>query len=169
MCPQPTATTRLKQVGKVREARASPRVPTPPDPPAQVPTGEMMLLHHTNLLTGAPWSPPLLHVPLHPPRGLVALGTLPDLPRWTLVQHVLYSQSHPETAPNPASLILSGECVCLGDHADRGCDRCCSTIRNEPLSLKKCAGHAQILLLVLLCQRLSGSQFTHKHTHNIYK
>lgn len=144
-------------MGKVREARASPRVPTPPDPPAQVPTGEMMLLHHTNLLTGAPWSPPLLCVPPHPPHGLVALGTLPDLLRWTLVQHVLCSQSHPETALNPASLILSGECVSLGEPADEGCDKCCSTIRNESLSLKYCAGHAQTI-----------RQPVHTQTHTIY-
>lgn len=130
LSPQPTATTRLKLVAKVREARASPRVPTPPAPPAQVHTGEMMPLHHTNLLTGAPWSPLLLHVPLHPQHGLAALGTLLDPQNSTLVQHVLYSQSHHETAQNPATLILSGECVCLCKCADKCCDNCVSMIRH---------------------------------------
>lgn len=110
---QPTAITRLRLVAKVREARASPRVPTPPAPPAQVHIGEMMALHHTNLLTGAPWRPPLLHVPLHPPHGLAARETLLAHPSLTLFQHVLYSHSQHATAQNPATLILSGECVRL--------------------------------------------------------
>lgn len=67
LSPQPTATIRLKLVAKVREPRASPRAPTPPAPPAQVHTGEMMASHPINLLTGGPWSPTLLSVPCHLP------------------------------------------------------------------------------------------------------
>lgn len=108
---QPTATTRLKPVAKVREARASPRVPTPPAPLAQVPTGETMASHRTSLMTGAPWSPPLLRAP--PPRGPAALRTPLSPPSMTPAQHALYSHGHHETAQNPATLILSGECVCV--------------------------------------------------------
>ncbi len=113
---QPTVTTRPKPVARVREARASPRVPTPPAPPALVHTGEMTALHLTNLLTGALWSPPLLHVPPPPPRGLDALRILLAPLSSTQVQHALCSHGHHETALNPATLILSGAYVCLCLH-----------------------------------------------------
>lgn len=142
---QPTAITRLRLVAKVREAIASPRVPTPPAPPAQVHIGEMTPLHHTNLLTSAPWRPPPLHVPLHPPRGLVALGTLLAHPSLTLFQDVLYSHGQHATAQSPATLILSGECVCV------------SVRTNVVIS------NAQILQLALLSKRKAVCQ-EGKHT-----
>lgn len=107
--PQPTATTRPKQVAKVREVRASPQVHTLPGPLAQVHTGETKALHLTNPLTGDLSSPPPLSVPL--PHGQANLKILRFQLSWTPVQGALCSHGHQETAQNPVTLILSGECV----------------------------------------------------------
>lgn len=128
LSPQPTATTRLRL--KVKGPRASPPVLTPPAPPAQALTGEMRALHPTNLLTGAPWSHPLLHVPLSLPplHGQADLRTLLPMQTLTVVRHVLCSQGRRETAQSPVTLILSGECVSLCK--DKSVDKCDTIIRN---------------------------------------
>lgn len=112
---QPTATIRLKPVAKVKEPRASHQVLTPLAPPVQVHTGETTVLHLISLLTGGPWSRSMLHVPLPPRHGQVDLRTLLFPPSLTLLQHVHCSHGRHETAQNPATLILSGECVSVHD------------------------------------------------------
>lgn len=107
---QPTVTIKLKPVAKAREARASPPVLTLPAPPAQDHTGEMRASHLTNHLRGVPWISPQLRVPLPPPAGRAVLRTLLSPQILTLV---LCCPDPPETAQNLATLIPSGECVCL--------------------------------------------------------
>jgi len=118
LSPQRTVTTKLKLVDKVRELRAINRVPTPLAPPAPAHTGVMTAWHHTNILTGAPWSPyvlPMPPLPLlpRPPHDQADLRTLASPQSSILVRHALYSQGRHETAQNLATLILSGECVCV--------------------------------------------------------
>lgn len=69
-----------------------------------------MPLHHTNPLSGAPWSrPPLLVLPRPPPRVLAARETPRGPPSWILVLDGRCFQSHHETARSPDTLTTSGE------------------------------------------------------------
>lgn len=95
---------------KDKEDRANPPAPTRLAPPVRAPTGETMALRPTNLLSGAPWSRPLLQaLPRPPPRVPAALGTPLAPPRWTQVQDGRCSLSPPETARSPDTSTPSGE------------------------------------------------------------
>lgn len=121
---QPTATIRLKLAVKDREDRVNPPAPTLLAPPVRAPTGETMLLHPTNPLSGAPWIHPLLlGLTRPPPRVLAALETLQAHLRWIPVWDGRCSPSLHEIAQSPDTSTPSGEsrvgrppkCTCIAD------------------------------------------------------
>lgn len=156
---QLTATTRLKQVVKAREPRASPLVPTPPAPPAQVHTGGMRAFQLTNPTTGAPWSLSLLQVyplpPPLPPHDLVDPKIHLSVRRWTLLELELCSLSLKEIAQSRATLILSGECLHL-----------CAGVQISPIQglTGVPTEHAQLLLPSLWCTQMDTQRVRLTHS-----